>query len=225
MGRNPIFRGVKKKKHSNLRIHIFPSEHRKGVLGYRKTNSLLKKFAQLLSRLKGELQSSDSLTAISREPSTLDVSSYNSHVLISATFTILAQHLQQAGGMWITSTLFGGIQTTLWLKSTGGSSLWVPWANYFKSAHTLLSNYCQKHTWLNDAKIPPGSESLISIYSSYIFIHSFSKCLLSAYYVQITVLEASAVVAGKTQPPPRAHFPHGCWQQISKYGVEHSLLN
>ncbi|XP_006745345.1 peripheral plasma membrane protein CASK [Leptonychotes weddellii] len=41
----------------------------------------------------GELQSSDSLTAISKEPSSLDVSGCNSHLLISA------QHLQQAGGM------------------------------------------------------------------------------------------------------------------------------
>ena len=72
---------------------------------YRKTNYLLKEVAQLLSKLKEELQSSDSRTTISREPSIVDISGCNSHLLFFASCTALSQHLQQAGDMQITSPL------------------------------------------------------------------------------------------------------------------------
>lgn len=188
---------------------IFSSEHRKGILGYRKTNSLLKKVAQLLCRLKEELPNSDSVTAISREPLTLDVSSCNSHLVIFAAFPVLSQCLQQARDMPVTSPLFGAVQTTLWLKAQAVTAFGCLGQITSSLFIVCLAIIAKSILGQMTPKIPPSSRSLISIYSFYIVIHPFSKCLLSAYYVKITVLDASDVVADKTQPLPRTYFPRG----------------
>lgn len=87
-----------------MHSYFFPRAQKRDMR-YRKTNYLLTKVAQLLSTLKEELQSSDSMTAISGEPSTLDVSGCNTHLLFFASYTILSQHLQQAGHVQITLPL------------------------------------------------------------------------------------------------------------------------
>lgn len=75
---------------SDLSIHIFSSGHRKGILGYRKTNGLLKKVARLPSRLKEKLHNYGSVTTISRETLTLDICGYGSHSLFSASYMMLS---------------------------------------------------------------------------------------------------------------------------------------